>query len=126
MLVHVACGLFLAHGLEHDVGGIGKWGEEGGCCIEETRSSCDPFFGGVGVVLHDCRSVEIYGNVVCPLIVVDSSAIDGKVGTIEDIIDVIYQANGGCPIPYLSGPIDVGLISSHSGQSSGQLEKATI
>lgn len=86
----------------------------------------NPYPTGIGVVLQDSASVEEHSDIVGPLVMIEAGAANGLVGSVEDVVEVVYQSNSCSPIPDSLGPFNVGLVASISSKAGGKLKESAV
>src|SRR5271170_989975 len=108
--------------------------------VKRSAHSCEPFVwqGTFSVSLQRARDRETHkvvhvgsakhedADVVCPLEVVNRSAVLGVVRSIEEPVIWACQAYTKDPVPRCFRPICIGLIASVHCQPSSNIEKTAV
>lgn len=78
------------------------------------------------MVIHHCSTKGPHAHVVRELNLVNISAIALDMGSVVDLVGVIYQAHASCPIPSPLGEVGVGVVVGVPGKAGAEVEEAAI
>ena len=78
------------------------------------------------MVIHHCSTKGPHTHVVRELNLVDISAIGLDMGSIVDVVAVIYQAHASCPIPSFLREVGVGVVVGVPRKAGAEVEEAAV